>query len=554
MNAVSPDTTSLTIQEGYRVVALEPAATSAALRLGLVWKENPDPIGGMLISLGETADASIYLGCVTDAAGQIREWLEVWVQNLENLEKRFPSHIPIFSNQVLDQQWADRAERWRAADPESFIVTGWEREHPLPLYLSFSLNANTTVHPGDTPGEPWRLATDDAALAAAGLPPFSASLVRYLTTGGATPRFIPLTNGAPENEHTTDAKSALRNLVPVNPAGGLLMVRRLAALELGEWMHILSGGAWRGIEHGRKPFRLRGIYRTLQNEDAIRQGSGHFLLAPQGRPGRMLEAFHLKLQTLRAALVLVRDWVAREQRPFLNLRAESFRVQLGETDGQLPYLWNSETTLAIPGEAIALPVESTELRCFAPPNTGDASIYQPRASRPVRGGGILRVREVTTTGDKDICVVEGTLTTQERLDIAVSDLLCVHFALPSGRVSLYGRWDASEELSSNELRFRTLPRVLPPTVLMALRETGVTIPHVTFETYPILNTACDLYSLGVIAVQALLASGGGGLTLPKAMDELLSLAALVAEKGADATQTVDTIRAIVAENDKWQAN
>jgi len=530
--------------------ALEPAAPSAALRLGLVCKENPDPIGGLLISLGETGDASIYLGCVTDAAGRVREWLEVWVQNLENLEKRFPAHVPIFCNQLLDRQWMERAERWTSAAPEFFVVTGWERQHPLPLFLNFSLDS--TVHPRDSTEEPWRLATDDAALEAAGLPPYSTSLTRYLTAGGPNPRFIPVTAGAPENAQTVDLKAALRNLIPLNPAGGLLMVRTLAALELGEWLHILSGGAWRGIEHGKKPFRLRGVYRTLQNEDAMRQGAGHFLLAPQGRPGRMLETFHLKLQTLRASLALVRDWVAREQRPFMNLRADSFRVRLGETDTRLPFLWNSETTLAIPGEAIALPVETTDVRFFAPPNLGDKSVYQPRASAPVRGVGVLRVRELATA-ENATSVMEGTLTTEERIDIAASDLLCLHLALPSGRVSLYGRWDASEALSSNELRFRTLPRVLPPTVLMALRETGVAIPHVAFETLPVLSTACDLHAMGVIAVQALLASGGG-LTLPMAMDEILSLAAIVSEKGADATQTVDTIRAIVAEDAKWQAN
>ena len=163
------------------------------------------------------------------------------------------------------------------------------------------------------------------------------------------------------------------------------------------------------------------------------------------------------------------------------------------------------------------------------------------------------MREVTT-GENDSSVLEGTLTTQERISIAANDLLCLRFALPSGRLSLYGRWDASEALSSNELRFRTLPRVLPPTVLMALRETGVAIPHVAFETLPVLSTPCDLHALGVIAVQALLASGGGGLTLPMALDEVFSLAAKVVEKGGDATQTLDAIRAILEEDPKWQTN
>ena len=550
MYAVTPNAMPLAIQEGYRVIALEPDAAASSLRLCFLLKDSPDPVGGLLVSLGETADASIYLGCVTDAAGQVREWVEIWMQNLENLERRFPAHVPIFCNELLDRQWTERAERWRTAHPESFVVTGWESQHPLPLFLNLSLDA--TLQPRDAQtGEPWRLATDDAALQAAGLPPFSTSLVRYLTAGGATPRFVPVTPGAPESPQTTDLKTALGNLIPLNPGGGLLMVRSFASLALADWFSVLSGAAWRGIEHGKKPFRLHGVYRTLQNADAMRQGSGHFLLASQGRAGRLLETFHLKLLTLRSAVNLAREWVAREQLPFLNLRAESFRVRLGETDTQLPFLWNSVTTLALPGEAVALPVETTDARYFAPPETGGASVYRPEAGTPVRGLGTLRVRDVTT-GDNDTSILEGTLTTQERVNVAANDLLCLRFALPSGRLELFGRWDASEVLSSNELRFRTLPRALSPAVLTSLRETGVAIPHVTFETLPVLSTPCDLHALAVIGVQALLASGGSGTTLPMALDELFSLAAKVVEKGADATQTLEAIRATLEEDPKWQ--
>jgi len=550
MNAVASNATSLAIQQGYRVIALEPDASSA-LRLGLIVKDLPDPVGGLLISLGETSDASVYLGCVTDAAGHVREWLEVWVQNLENLEKRFPSHVPLFCNEVLDQQWTKRAERWQAAAPDHFIAAGWETLHPLPLFLGLTLES--TSHPIDAEtGERWRLATDDAALTAAGLPPYRTTLFRYLTSGGEKPRFIPITQGAPENERTVNLKTALGNIIPINPGGGLIMVRTLALLELADWFSILSGGTWRGIEHGKKPFKPEGVYRTLQNQEAMRQGSGHFLLASQGRAGRMLETFHLKLQTICATLALVRDWVAREQLPFLNLRSESFRVRLGETDAQLPFLWNSSTTLAFTGEAIALPVETTDVRFFASPDVGGTSIYRPVESAAVRGTGTLRVREVVM-GQNDTCVLEGTLTTQERVTIAANDLLCLHVALPSGRVNLYGRWDASEALSSNELRFRTFPGVLSPAVLTSLRETGVAIPHVMFETLPVLSTPCDLHALGVIAVEGLLASGGG-LTLPKALDEVFSLAAKVTEKSADVSQLPATIRTILQEDPRWQAN
>jgi len=155
-------------------------------------------------------------------------------------------------------------------------------------------------------------------------------------------------------------------------------------------------------------------------------------------------------------------------------------------------------------------------------------------------------------GENETAIVEGTLTTAERIAVAANDLLCLRFALPSGRLELFGRWDAKEALSSNELRFRTLPRQLSEAVLTSLRETGVSIPHVTFETLPVLSTPCDLHALAVIAVQALLASGGTGTTLPVALDEVFSLAAKVVEKGGDASQTIEALRATLEEDAKWQ--
>ena len=95
----------------------------------------------------------------------------------------------------------------------------------------------------------------------------------------------------------------------------------------------------------------------------------------------MLETFHLKLQTICATLALVRDWVAREQLPFLNLRSESFRVRLGETDAQLPFLWNSSTTLAFTGEAIALPVETTALESQKMRRSPAAVLLSPASGR-----------------------------------------------------------------------------------------------------------------------------------------------------------------------------
>src|SRR5687768_11805093 len=56
MHAVTQDAPAPAIQAGYRAIAVEPEAGASALRLCLVLKDSPDPVGGLLITLGDVAD------------------------------------------------------------------------------------------------------------------------------------------------------------------------------------------------------------------------------------------------------------------------------------------------------------------------------------------------------------------------------------------------------------------------------------------------------------------------------------------------------------------
>ena len=69
-----------TLGGGYRLVALHRADEEVPLRLSLVVQDSAEPVGGQFVLLRDFADASVYLGCAADAAGSVREWLEIWVQ------------------------------------------------------------------------------------------------------------------------------------------------------------------------------------------------------------------------------------------------------------------------------------------------------------------------------------------------------------------------------------------------------------------------------------------------------------------------------------------
>jgi hypothetical protein len=492
---------------GYRAVPLGNRDATAALRLCVVVCDPPDRAGGPFVLLRGLVDASVYLGCMVDAGGNAHSWVELWVQNAASLRARYPAPESLFCNKVLDDQWARRAETFRRLDPDAFIVTGWETAHPPPIF--FDKNLGAPVQPnGSTAGDAWELCTDDALLESAGLPPYGASLSRYLYQRGAgrATRFVPVSPAAPENEKTQPLSEAAPELVPFNPGAGRMMVREFSPLGCEEWIDLLGGKPWRGVGHGEKAFRPAGIYRTLQDLSAIQSGGGHFFLGRQGRAGRLIETFHLKIEFLGAVLRLARDFTAEQQLPFLNLGPESFRVRLPDASSAMPFLWAAKVALAAPPEAVALPVETTENRYFLPAAFGGASIYRPEAVSAAGGArGEVRIRKVLSE-DGDFVAVEGTLATQERLAGTGNDLLSVWLSLPSGAVDLYGHFQPSDEDAGGAgVRFRTMPQRLSADAVAALRQAeGVIFSGVPFEVLPSLSTPCDLYAIGVLAVRTLL--------------------------------------------------
>ena len=528
----------------YRAVPLHRRDKTVPLRLCVVVQDNAEAVGGPFVLLRDLADASVYLGCIIDAGLVVREWIEIWVQNLENFSTSFPAYRQTATNALLDERWIARADAFRDLEPEAFVVTGWESTHPLPIF--FDLNLNAMVSPADhVTKEPWELCTDRFILMSKGLPDYSTSLARYLhLPKSENSRFLPVTPGSPENEATQPAAEALGHLLPLNPSGGLMMVRTFSPISFEDWVGLLFGNAWSGVEHGKKAIKPTGIYRTLQDAATIQQGGGHLFLENQGRAGRIAESFHLKMHLLAAAMRLVRAHVQAQQLPFLNLSAASFRVRLSDSDAALPFLWNFKVSLAMPGESVALPIETTDARYFIPARFGETSIYRPATlSVPVDSRGSVRIRKVIAGGSADVSL-EGTLSTQERFSIVGSDLLWLRLTLPSGRIDLYAHLDANETTVPGEVRFRSLPQRLGEAAVFALRQAeGVQFPNVPFQTLPLLSTPCDLYAMGVLALRTLLVDDE--ISLPVALDEMLSLARQVAGSHDPETPLGKRVAAII---------
>lgn len=545
-SAIYPSTQG--VPEGYRTAPLRARDTESPLRTALVVQEKPDATFGPFIRLRDVADGSVFLGCLEDFGGHIHRWLEVWVQHTENLGATRPGYSAALTNEVLDARWGAAARHAAAVDPDGSIVTGWETEHPLPLV--FDPASASFFNPTDAASNAnWQLCTDDSRLVTVGLPAYSTSLARYLVMNdGNGDRFVPVTADSPSNEHTIPAAELFGGMVVFNP-GGLMMLRFLAPLDFEEWIEVLSGEPWSGLPRGRRPVRIGGVYAMLGDANKMRNGGGHFLLGGRGVGGRLIETCHLKLQTLAAAFRSVEVAVQATQLPFLNLTSASFGVRLQALDSGLPFLWSSRTSLMVPGDAVALPIETTEARYFAPSDFGNASIYRPAAAGlPVKGNGEFRIRKVLPDSG-ETTRIEASLVTQERIAASGNDLLWINLPLPSGHVAMYGRVDAAAA-AGGEVRFYGVPQKLAEPIVAGLRQAeGAPFPNVQFDLVPLLSSPCDLYALGVLAVRTLLVDAD--TTLPIALDEILSLARLLASQQGGTGSLAERIAQAVAGDSRW---
>ncbi len=524
------------LEDGFKLVPLQPFAGDAPPVVGLqvcvVTRAVADPAAGRFVVIRETPQARVLLGCLADADARPQEWLELWIQNARLPVGIDPAYSEHLTNAAWDARWRDLAQAMRRAEPGAVMATPLERGH-LPAAV-LDVDAGRFVpltDPAD--GRPVRLCVDDRLLGDAGLPGYATSPYRYLYAPGAEPataRFIRTRPDAPASERTTD----LGEMLPPGEAatlgldGGAVLIRRFAPLSLKDFSDVAGGHAWKGMDNARRIFRVPGVYRLLEDEDAMRCGSAHLFAGAQGRYGRLGESLYLKLQMMRQCFRLVQEYVRQNQLPFLNLTTDSFRVRLGATGFGLPFLWTAQADLARPGQAFALPLRNTAVRYFQGLEPLTASVYRPGfVGVTRRGTADVRIRKVFPPTGEGIAL-EGTIRSAERLSNDENDLLSIHLPLNEGNADLLGHLDFTQARSGGEAIFRTIPQTFSPALTAALPFIeGSAYSQMTFDILSPLSTPFDLYSLGVVALGLLLT--GDSNPLPDVLDRAFSLAHEVAQ-------------------------
>ncbi len=524
MQTLTENDLASTLEDGFKLAALQPAAPDAAPPVGLqifvVVRVTPDPAAGHFVLIRDTPLAHVFLGCTADSDGQPQEWLELWVQNPPPSGGGYGGTL---TNAGWDARWRDLSEALRRGEARSVLATPLEKGHLSPAVLNVAGGRFVPVTDPRS-GRPLSLCVDDHILEDARLPGYATSAYRYLYTPGVDPAdagFVRLRPDAPANPRTADLPDAAAPTLGL--AGPSVIVRRFSPLSLEDFSELAGGRAWKGLDNARRVVRVPGVYRLLEDEDAMRCGSAHLFTSAQGRSSRLAESLYLKLQIIRQACQLVREHIRQSQLPFLNLTAESFRVRLGATGFGLPFLWTAQADLVRPGQAYALPLRNTATRYFQGLEALTASVYRPGFVGIARHGTAnVRIRKVFAPTAEGIAL-EGTIRSAERLSNDENDLLSIHLPLSEGNADLLGHIDFTQARSEGEAVFRTVPQSFAGAVAAALPGIeGSAFSQLTFDILSPLSTPFDLYSMGVVALRLLLA--GDGNPLPEVLDRAFSLA------------------------------
>ena len=534
--------------EGFVAVPIFEEEPQSAVWVGVLVARQPSPETGALVLLRDTMEARVYLGCVMDAGGRVQQWVEVWVQTVSGLKRSPAAASEALSNHVLDERWRGVAETLRSQGRDAGVWTGWEVRHPAPLFVR--AQPPSAVFPRTPAGVPWRLCEDDALLERNGLPPYRVSLERYLVADGGADgvRFAPVTPDAPTCGATVAPEELLsgEGLIPLNPEGGLLLIRPYLALGLGDYLDVLAGGGWAGLSCGRTTLDPCGLAKAIGSPEE----PNRMFLEASDASGRLVEIFYLKLSLLADAMNAAAAFISGTRRPLLNLDEQAFRVQVSPQGSALPCLWTAKASLVSTGDAFELPLEAAEIRYFVRGRGQDLSIYRPQSAGFSSAGRCsIRIRQTLPETRRGLAI-EGTFQTRDVLAVAPGDLIWLRLPLPAGVADLYANLEESGSPTRGEWRFRTVEQRFGVQRAGALKAlAGIPVQNIPYEVLPQQSTPCDLYALAVLAVRVLLVNGQS--TLPEALDSMLSLAREAECAGARDDTLAAVIAAAFARDPRW---
>lgn len=438
--------------------------------------------------------STVYLGGICDSHGQVREFLELWVQDFSRDRSALTLPVP---NVLADRQWKQLVKGY-AENPAQDLWRGTWEEKCLGAFVIDSK-------------EWWPICEDDGILKKKELPTYSGSEFRYLRSPDGQ-ALLALSPDAPLGPDVRMADEVFKGRPVFNREGGRMMIRQAAPFDFGRFVDFLTTEGSTTLKDAMR-FPLAELQSNkVPSEGMDRSGQG-FIHARSGVSDRMAEIFFLKLCALRGAMAAVTSAVKTLKIPFGGITADSFAVDISATGTGLPFLWTHQVLLRdAPGFApFPLGPTGENFPLAIAPDPG--SIYSPPGQFQARSGlARMHVKTMTAPDDEGLVVFSGTLRTPEPLETSRKDLLRLQFKIGGGkRGEFYATLDTLA--GDDEWRFLSYPFIPPEGMdVESMGESGTLFEKVSFDLFPGVGSTRDLHSLGVLAFRVLFSISGSDLS------------------------------------------
>ena len=512
-----------------------------------------DPAAGPFALLGgDGASARVYAGEFRSSGGSLVRRLALKIQRPRPLEAALPGGAAP-ANPAIEDDWRRELAAYarldgRGVTPDWFALQppgGDPRPRPPLVYCRH----RRVLFPPRDPVTAEVLADcrDDALLAAQSLPTYSGSSRRFLhspkRSASGDPRFWTDQSVAPggpaslkpstelyaewagliSRKAETEASGAAADLARTFPcwtcpdAGECYpdgkpgkVTERMAEFCFQEF-HLLAAE--------RMPIGFDALCDLLGGAPAEGGRPAPARLFAQDDAGlEMAEIFALKLHAFHEAVRAAAGFVATLKAPHLNLNPRHVLADLPEGGGPLPAMWHFRVRLIDPAGAPSA-VTTDDARLLLPPRRREAAYTHPIIGD--RFGtletGDLEIREANPAAADDgnaegrVILVgrlrgealrPGRLRPADRLRVLVrtadTEPVPVWFRIAEGQNA--GTADVGAVPVISE------PFAPPPALRAALAGTGDKPPlrGVRYAVFPVLGPPCDLHSLGMLLIRALL--------------------------------------------------
>jgi hypothetical protein len=486
------DYNSFQLPDGYSCIPLDELFGSSMVRLAIVLRHRPEPVGGYFLEPYKSINVMVYLGCIIDQAGRIIQWVDICVQSLTASDIQIASRT--VNNRAIDRWWIKWCEA-AAAQDHSIIISGMENKNPPPLILDIPSVESELMK--DTHGHYLELCTDDKLLADNSLPVYSASVARFLynrQTGEIAAKVVDETgkrcNQSQIAELTGTSLSGGR--IFFNIGCGYILLRKHDSLGLDDLLECYKTKSFLLSEKTED-------WQKIVAKEECRSYNPELFLNTRKDIAKETEILHLKTILFKEMLEAVAAATVRISRPILNLSPESWRVRILRSR-HLPSMWSVSPILIDTGRVNDSEEFGANLRFFVPDYDCEMSIYNCDIMHCHNRGTVsIRLLDV---GQEDKTNVYGVFADNEGFEDYPNGIINLSFGLSVSEFNFYGRICESSVSGNKQWEFYANKIEVDPQRRKELDAAkGVVIKNVKYRVWPDLGIACDLYSLAATGLR-----------------------------------------------------